>query len=112
MPQKQPPANTTVCVFGGAECGRSTVRATAVVAETAASKPAPMSPRVKPRIMVPSSVPLSRSTLFCPFSRTAVGLGILRASGRGHLGRIARSKHFHHFVGNVSGAHDPESNDQ
>src|SRR5215831_10302339 len=107
MPQKQPPANTTVCVFdGGAACGRSTGRATAVVAETAARRPAPMSPRVKPRIMIPSSVPLSRSTFVVAFRRIALGHRILGASGSWHLGRIAGSQHFHHFIGNMSGALD------
>src|SRR6476646_3589483 len=102
MPQKQPPANTTVSVFGGAATGR----AMAVVAEAAATKPAAMIPRVKPRIMIPSSVPLSRSTPFFPLARIA--FSVLRTSWRRHLRRVAGRQHLDHFIGNVPGSNDPE----
>src|SRR5262249_36581374 len=111
MPQKQPPANTIVCVFGGAAFARSAGFA-AAVADTTARSPLVMSPRVNPRIMIPPSVPLSRSTFFFPLERIALGLRIFRTTRRRHLHRIAGRQYLDHFVGNVPGSHDPESDDQ
>src|SRR5689334_22029519 len=105
MPQKHPPANTTVSVFGGAGVA---ARANPGIAGIAATSAPAMSPRVNPRIMIPPSVPLSRSPT--PYRNSDPAS--VRAIRNRHLLRIAGAQHLDHLVRHVPRTDDPDADDQ